>query len=235
MKWHRTWLWLMLFLSVADAAPAQQPGTVVQLPTFSAFSVGTTVSVPDRGSVFLGGIGRASSGRSESGVPLLPLRPFRNSSISAARSASGAQVTVTIHDFDALDPYLRSQPGGSQSLQVPQPRAAAAANIAPRGNAPAGPSWRLALPAGAGSSPPASAAVGAAEIRAQRAAQQAVRQDEAIGLLERGRRAEANGKPNVARIYYQMAADRASGELKQQVLMKLEAVRGSTADWVARP
>src|SRR5207244_3656119 len=41
----------------------------VQLPTFTFFSVGTTVSVPDQGAAFLGGVNRASQGRNEFGIP----------------------------------------------------------------------------------------------------------------------------------------------------------------------
>ena len=60
----------------------------MQLPTVSAFTVNTTVSVPDRGSALLGGISRASSGRNEFGVPLAPFRPFRNSAIGHEVGAS---------------------------------------------------------------------------------------------------------------------------------------------------
>ena len=49
---------------------------------------------------------------------------------------------------------------------------------------------------------------------------------EAEKFFERGRQAEADGKPNVARIYYQMAVRRASGDLKKQALARLEAVAG---------
>ena len=43
----------------------------MQLPTFSFVTVTTTVSVPDGGTVLLGGIKRLSEGRNEFGVPLL--------------------------------------------------------------------------------------------------------------------------------------------------------------------
>ena len=41
---------------------AAQTATTVQLPTYSFFSVGTTVSVPDRGSVYMGGVNRSAMG-----------------------------------------------------------------------------------------------------------------------------------------------------------------------------
>lgn len=53
-------------------------GTTVQLPTFQFVSVTTTVSVPDGGTVLLGGIKRLSEGREEFGVPLLSKLPYIN-------------------------------------------------------------------------------------------------------------------------------------------------------------
>ena len=51
-------------------------GTTVQLPTFSFVTVTTTVSVPDGGTVLLGGIKRLSEGRTEFGVPILNKLPY---------------------------------------------------------------------------------------------------------------------------------------------------------------
>jgi general secretion pathway protein D len=51
-------------------------GTTVQLPTFNFTTVSTTVSVPDGGTVLLGGIKRLSEGRNERGVPLLNKLPY---------------------------------------------------------------------------------------------------------------------------------------------------------------
>ena len=62
--------------------------------------------------------------------------------------------------------------------------------------------------------------------QANRAARQAARADEADSFFARGQQAEADGKPNVAKIYYQMAARRATGDLKQQVQARLDAVSG---------
>jgi general secretion pathway protein D len=53
-------------------------GTSVQLPTFSFVTVTTTVSVPDGGTVLLGGIKRLSEERREFGVPILKDVPFIN-------------------------------------------------------------------------------------------------------------------------------------------------------------
>ncbi len=61
-----------------DNASRTTTGTTVQLPTFSFVTVTTTVSVPDGGTVLLGGIKRLSEGRSERGVPILSKLPYIN-------------------------------------------------------------------------------------------------------------------------------------------------------------
>jgi general secretion pathway protein D len=73
-------------------------GTTVQLPTFASTSVQTTVSVPDGGTILLGGIKRMSEGRVERGVPILSKIPyvsrlFRN--VSAGRDSSSLMLMVT--------------------------------------------------------------------------------------------------------------------------------------------
>ncbi len=73
-------------------------GTTVQLPTFASTSVQTTVSVPDGGTILLGGIKRLSEGRVERGVPVLSKIPyvsrlFRN--VSAGRDARSLMLMVT--------------------------------------------------------------------------------------------------------------------------------------------
>ncbi|MEN6451232.1 MAG: hypothetical protein ABFC96_12135 [Thermoguttaceae bacterium] len=61
-----------------DNKTTTNTGTTVQLPTFSYVTVTTTVSVPDGGTVLLGGIKRLSEGRNEFGVPLLNKLPYIN-------------------------------------------------------------------------------------------------------------------------------------------------------------
>jgi len=53
-------------------------GTTVQLPTFAFTTVNTTVSVPDGGTILLGGIKRLAEGRNERGVPILSKVPYIN-------------------------------------------------------------------------------------------------------------------------------------------------------------
>ena len=53
-------------------------GITIQLPVLSVTNVSTVVSVPDGGTVLLGGIKRMSEGRNESGVPFLSNVPYIN-------------------------------------------------------------------------------------------------------------------------------------------------------------
>lgn len=53
-------------------------GTTVQLPSFSQVNVQTTVSVPDGGTILLGGVKRLREGRNERGVPILSKVPYLN-------------------------------------------------------------------------------------------------------------------------------------------------------------
>ena len=66
-----------------------------------------------------------------------------------------------------------------------------------------------------------------AEIRRQQAAVDAHRDAEVQERLDKARSYEEAGKPNIAKIYYQQAAARATGELKQQLLDKIKTLGGS--------
>ena len=159
----------------ATAAPvfAQVP-TTVQLPTVSSFSARTSVLVPDRGSLLLGGVDRVSDGLSSRGVPGASHLPggnrlFRNQALGRDASHSSARASVWIHDFQAMDEALLAEAGLEE-------RAEAVESVA--------------------------------EIRRQRAREQERADAEARELLKQGDQAMADGKPGVARIYYQMAQRR---------------------------
>ncbi len=73
-------------------------GTTVQQPTLGTTSVQTTVSVPDGGTILLGGIKRLREGRSERGTPILSKIPylsrlFKNNAIG--RETNTLMMTVT--------------------------------------------------------------------------------------------------------------------------------------------
>ena len=191
--------WICLLVAGLGLSSAGAQGTAVQLPSYSYFTTNSSVLVPDRGAAYLGGVNRARSGMNEFGTPLTPLR---NRSSGSERSASGASVSVYVHDFEAMDEMLLG-PGFRSGL-----RAVAGSGDPRRARAPS-----------AGASLPS-----VEEILAQRRRDQEIRQAEAQGFFERGQTAEEAGKINVARIYYQMAAKRASGPLKEQVSARLDAI-----------
>lgn len=96
--------------------------------------------------------------------------------------------------------------------------------VAPRDSANASPS-RASGSLSAGSSTASRGAISVAQARRLRAAELAAVQEEAEAFFERGRGAEAAGKANVARLYYERAARRATGPLREQILAKLSALQ----------
>lgn len=214
---------IVVVLLVGEALAQQN--TAVQLPTFSFFSTSTTVSVPDGGSALMGGMSRSSEGRNEFGVPGLGKlgRPFKNSAIGKQTGASSTRVTVQIHDFEEMDEAILGQPASAFALAARQAREAGAVASLPPRPAGAGSSWAVAKPAGD------QPVRGVAEVKAQRAAEQATKLSEANDYFQRGQKAESDGKKGVAKVYYQMAARRATGQLKDQVLARLDAVSGTRA------
>ncbi len=81
-----------------EQATRTRSGTTVQLPTFSFVTVTTTVSVPDGGTVLLGGIKRLSEGRNEFGVPMLNKLPYINrlfKNVGIGRETQSLMMMVT--------------------------------------------------------------------------------------------------------------------------------------------
>ena len=98
----------VVVLFASSAATAQ----TVQLPEYRVFGVNTTVSVPDRGSALLGGIGTARSGSVSRGVPFgsaIPGPLFRSRGIGREVGSSTARVTAWIHDFEAMEEDLAAE------------------------------------------------------------------------------------------------------------------------------
>jgi len=82
----------------SDNRTVTNTGTTVQLPSFSYVTVTTTVSVPDGGTVLLGGIKRLSEGRNEFGVPLLNKLPYINrlfKNVGIGRETQSLMMMVT--------------------------------------------------------------------------------------------------------------------------------------------
>jgi len=79
-------------------ATSSSEGTTVQLPEFKFTTVTTTVSVPDGGTVLLGGIKRLTEERFENGIPILNKLPYINrlfNNVATFRSTSSLMMMVT--------------------------------------------------------------------------------------------------------------------------------------------
>lgn len=90
-------------------------GQALQLPTFGYSGVATTVSVPDRGGVIMGGVTTSSSSYNESGAPL---SPFRNRAWGRSTTANTYSAHVYVHDFEAMDAELLGTPDVAGSSQA---------------------------------------------------------------------------------------------------------------------
>lgn len=191
------------FIGLSNWALAQAPA-VVQLPSFSSFGVNTSVSVPDRGSISLGGVGRSSIGSTAYGPAFGP----GNRSFGRNLSGSATSMQATIQDLDALDRETLRRASAGKDM----PRSSAEAYLAKRRQQIAGQSAADAQST-ANSVPPTSVA----EARRQRALDLASGQNEALDNLKRARVASASGKPTVAATFYRLAAKHASGDLKGRI------------------
>lgn len=191
--------WAGMLAGIVSPAVAQMPATV-QLPSYSYFGVDTSVSVPDRGSMSLGGIGRSSMGSTAFGPVLGP----RSRSFGRQMSASSTTVHATIHDFDAMDRQLLKQ---AQKSYGESRRAATGTARGETSSAAAGPAGSV------------------AEARRMYAAERAAQERDAAKYMDQAERAAARGKPQVARVLYQMAERRASGELKAEIRRRMAALK----------
>jgi hypothetical protein len=212
----------MLLLAGAFAAlpRVSEAQLTIQQPVFGVNSVATTVSVPDRGRAFLGGVSRAGESRTSFG----PLRSGTNTGLF--REHSGMSVTATIHDFDEMDRQLLSRASAGATAKAPfhvddpyqqllartqrrgQALTTSAADVPFRGTiSPAGDVPRS-VPV-AEERPPAPAPKFGA--------------DGGATFFELGRDAEDRGKPGVAKVHYRAAAKR--GHADAQV--RLAELEGS--------
>jgi hypothetical protein len=107
-------LTVLAFALVAGSAQAQ-PATTVQLPSFNFFSISTTVLVPDRGSVYIGGDNAGGAALFEGGAGI------GQRSFGTSIGGGGMSVGVQVHDLRAMDRQLldeaaRRKPDAAQNL-----------------------------------------------------------------------------------------------------------------------
>jgi hypothetical protein len=182
-----------VIVPLAWAVPASAQQLTVQQPVFRTFSATTTVSVPDRGAAYLGGVGRAADSRSRFG----PLPSGTN--LGTAREHAGMNVGVWIHDFEEMDRRLLGSSGVDRSRPVLSGYAAHSyRSLHARQSTPGRPS--VTRPASAAPEPAAKA-------------------DRHYRL---GVGAESRGSTSVARLHYRTAA-RYGSVRAQERLAKLDA------------
>lgn len=230
---NRTWfLAAASFLLSATAVWAQAP-TTVQLPTFQVFSVNTTVSVPDGGGALLGGMNRAADSSVTRGLPLGSKVPglgrlAGNRGIGSTRSASNMSVHATIIDHQELDAAVLAEAAARRgSLSVADKQALATqqkAEYITRNLA------RVEVPVV--ETKPAAPSV--EEIRRRNELAAANRNAEAVAYFAKAQAAEAEQKPGVAKIYYQMVARRAAGDLRVQAETRLAALSSPSKTLAAK-
>lgn len=106
---------LVAVTTLLGSSPILNAQITVQQPVVRSTSVGTTVSVPDRGSVLLGGVTSAEASRQSYG----PLRTGTSRGYSL--SASSVSASVRIIDLQAMDEaILNSVPDSSRSFRSPR-------------------------------------------------------------------------------------------------------------------
>lgn len=122
----RLWGYLAIGILIARTSSAQ---ITVQQPVVSETGVATTVSVPDRGRVFLGGVSSAQSGRIQNGpLPTVKSQGF-------ARQATSISASVYVHDLQAMDEAILNSPSTSTAPNdagIPDTTRTQAANLAQR-------------------------------------------------------------------------------------------------------
>ena len=223
----------LIFCTTAlEQAFAQAP-TTVQLPTIQVFSVNTTVSVPDGGGALLGGINRAADGSVTRGLPLGSKIPglgrlANNRGIGSTRSASNMSVHATIIDHQELDAAVLAEAAARRGgISVADKQALATqqrANFITRNLATTD---RPVV-----ETKPAQPSID--EIRRKNELAAANRDAEAQAYLAKAEAAAADQKPGVAKVYYQMVARRASGNLKSLAESRLAELDSPTKSFAAK-
>ncbi|MBC7857007.1 MAG: hypothetical protein IAF94_26555, partial [Pirellulaceae bacterium] len=176
---------LVLSLQLASVASAQPP-TTVQLPTFSFFTVNTSVSVPDSGGTYLGGFLRGRDSSSTRGLGLLA-----NRGIGSERSVGGMSVRAWIHDFRKLDDALLAEAAGKGRERDP---------AALKGESLSG-----SLESATGSPRGDTSLLSVADIRRQNEQQDTARREDALAYFTKAEEYRNAGKLGLAKLNYQRA------------------------------
>ena len=202
-----------LFAAVCMLAcvPQTARAQVLQLPVVSQFSIGTSVLVPDRGTVTLGSLSRSRYRSVRRGHPLRSLpylgRVSGNQARSQATRLSEVQVTASIIDHRALDQAVLAEAARRNDAGRRRPSRAQvlAGQLVPR-RAGVTPTRRYRNSRAAPRRPtkPTGTTVTAAEELQQ--------------VLTRASQAVRDGKSGAARIFYRMARKRTEDAVLQRLI-----------------
>jgi hypothetical protein len=199
------------FASIASA----QPPTTVQLPTFSFFTVNTSVSVPDSGGTYLGGLLRGRDSSTTRG--LAPFPGLANRGIASERSAGGMSVRAWIHDFRKLDDALLAEAAAKR--READPAALKGAALADS------------LDTTPGGNPAADAPLlSVADIRRQNEQEDAAQREEAMAYFTKAEEYRTAGKLGLAKLNYQRAAARDAGKVKEAALKRIAQLQAGKQD-----
>lgn len=213
-----------IFLVVSAACVlnlAMAQAQVVQLPTYRVFSVGTTVSVPDGGAAYLGGVTRGAWGSSSRGVPGLSQVPgvnrlFTNRSFGSSVSSSHAYATATIIDHAEMDRMVLAEAaarrGESGVASETERRAARLSAFVARSPQPSR------------ASPIATRRETTPDPVDRVAAVRAEHEADMLKYVQRAELAEAAGSFGAARCCYNVLARRGNDEQQQLAARRLAAL-----------
>jgi hypothetical protein len=191
------------------------------------FSVGTTVSVPDGGAAYLGGVTRGAWGSSSRGVPGLSQVPglnrlFTNRGIGSSVSSSHAYATATVIDHAEIDRMLLAEAAARRGeLEVAgeiESRAAYLSAFVARNP--------RALPA----EPMVANKDVAPKVASRVAAANAQHEAAMAEYMRRAESAEAAGRVGSARCCYDVLVRRGSDEQKRYAARRLAALDAVRTD-----
>jgi hypothetical protein len=215
-------VWTLWILGAAFAH-----AQVVQLPTYQVFSVGTTVSIPDRGAAYLGGVTRGGWSSSSRGVPGLSQIPgvnrlFTNRGIGSSVSSSHAYATATIIDHAEMDRMVLAEAAARRgevivATETDHRAAYLSEHVARTPKA----TEAMSLVAHRAESPNPAARIAAAR---------AERDTRMLAYVRRAELAEAAGSFGAARCCYNVLAREGNDEQKQLAARRLAALTAPATD-----
>lgn len=182
---------LLLTLAIGALAPTVLQAQVLQLPEFYQYSNSSSYLIPDRGSVYGGGVMRRSETSQSVGTPFLP----RSRSINVSNGVTSSWATATIHE---PPPWARSD-------QPQQP--------------PAGDDQSLRMIGAADLNQAAPSSLAA--IRRQLSAEDAAANQKAIKYADMAEDCLKQGKTSVAKLFLRSAITTARGDYQDELKQRL--------------